>query len=143
MSFQVSKGPYTGKARNGRFNPGYGIIGHLNSPIHRLGSEKFISILYFQAQTNQMAQVHFTQALRRFFPGLGPMEVNAATVADLLRDIDKTYPGIRAYLVNDQGALRQHVNIFVNNELVEDRENLTDTLEDRAEVYIMQALSGG
>lgn len=90
-----------------------------------------------------MAQVHFTQALRRFFPGLKVIETESKTVAELLQAIDREYPGMRAYLVDDQGALRSHVNVFVNDELVKDRKTLSDPLGIDSEVYIMQALSGG
>jgi molybdopterin converting factor small subunit len=90
-----------------------------------------------------MAQVHFTQALRRFFPGLKAVDVESKTVGELLEAVDRKYPGLRAYLVDDQGGLRPHVNVFVNDELVKDRKMLSDALRNDSEVYIMQALSGG
>ena len=48
-----------------------------------------------------------------------------------------------AYVLDEQGALRRHMVIFVNGRAVKDRTTLLDTVADDAEVYVMQALSGG
>ncbi|MEM8908250.1 MAG: MoaD/ThiS family protein [Bacteroidota bacterium] len=90
-----------------------------------------------------MAIVHFTQALKRFYPQLKPLELEAQTVQDVLKVVEQHYPGINSYLLDDQGRLRKHVNIFVDGSLIKDRETLQDTLGPQGEVYIMQALSGG
>ena len=90
-----------------------------------------------------MARVHFTPALKRFVPGLDIIEVHGATVADIMAGIDKVYPELTSYLVEDNGALRQHVNIFINDTFIRDRTTLSDAVQSRDEVYIIQALSGG
>ena len=90
-----------------------------------------------------MATINFTQALKRFYPQLKTLEVNASNIQEVLKEIEKQYPGIENYLVDDQRTLRKHVNIFVDGTLIKDREQLTDTLTPDSEVYIMQALSGG
>ena len=45
--------------------------------------------------------------------------------------------------MDDHGALRKHVNIFINDELLDDRETLRDEVTDKDRVFVMQALSGG
>ena len=90
-----------------------------------------------------MARVSFTYALKRFFPGIGTSEISGATVREILSNLEQNYPGLSSYIVDDQGRVRQHVNIFVNNQLIEDRIALSDQVGDRDEVYFMQALSGG
>ena len=90
-----------------------------------------------------MAKVNFTYALKRFYPQLKEMDLAANNVNTLLGLINEEYPGIKSYLVDDQGRLRQHVNIFVNEKMILDRTGLSDSLEANSEVYIMQALSGG
>jgi molybdopterin converting factor small subunit len=90
-----------------------------------------------------MAKVKFTSALKRFFPTLSVMEVHASNVHDVLVEVEKKFPGISGYLVDDAGCLRQHVNIFIKDELIKDRISLTDHLNDQDEVTIFQALSGG
>lgn len=90
-----------------------------------------------------MAKVNFTQALKRFYPDLGPMLVDCRNVSELIDMLDRKHPGLKNYIVNEQGQLRKHVNIFVSQKLISDRDRLQDTLRPDDEVYIMQALSGG
>ena len=49
----------------------------------------------------------------------------------------------RGYVLDEQGALRKHMAIFVNGDQITDRENLSDPVAADGEIYIMQALSGG
>jgi hypothetical protein len=81
--------------------------------------------------------------LRRFFPALEEGRVGGETVAGVVRELDLRYPGLAGYLVDDRGALRKHVNIFVRGEPVADRNGLTDPTHPEDEVFILQALSGG
>lgn len=90
-----------------------------------------------------MIKVHFTQALQRFYPNLRSLESEWTSLSELLSNLDKLYPGISTYLVDDQGHLREHVNIFLDDRMITDRRKLTDSLEGVQELYIMQALSGG
>nr|WKN35274.1 MoaD/ThiS family protein [Tunicatimonas sp. TK19036] len=90
-----------------------------------------------------MPNVKFTSALKRFYPDLQDTVVEGQTVSDLLEHINNTYPGIRQYLIDEDGSLRQHVNIFIDEELIHDRSNLTDAIDTANEVLIYQALSGG
>ena len=90
-----------------------------------------------------MARVHFTPALKRFVPDLAPIEVHGATVADIMTGVEKVYPGLAAYLVEDSGALRKHVNIFINDTFIRDRTTLSDAVQPHDKVFIIQALSGG
>ena len=90
-----------------------------------------------------MATVKFTYALKRFYPDLCPMELSGNTVKEIVGQLDVTYPGISDYLVDERGRLRQHVNIFIGNNLINDRKSLQDSVNDGDEIYIMQALSGG
>jgi molybdopterin converting factor small subunit len=91
-----------------------------------------------------MPAVKFTTHLEKFFPGVTKgVTVEAATVAEVVAALDGRFPGLAAYLVDEQGALRKHVNIFVDDDLIQDRQRLTDPLTDSNRVYIFQALSGG
>ena len=90
-----------------------------------------------------MVKVHFTQALQRFYPDLQVLHLEAQTLSEILKILDQKFPGLSSYLVDEQGALRQHVNIFLDDRMIDDRTTLTDPLESVEELYIMQALSGG
>jgi len=90
-----------------------------------------------------MALVVLTTNLRKYTGGVTETEANGANVADLLHDLETRLPGLRAYVVNETGALRRHVNIFVDGEPVGDRATLSDSLHPDSTVHILQALSGG
>lgn len=74
------------------------------------------------------------------YTGRREVEASGATLADLLRDLDRRHPGIRFRMVDEQDGLRPHVRLFVNGEQVRD---LDHPLSARDEVQIVQALSGG
>jgi molybdopterin converting factor small subunit len=91
-----------------------------------------------------MVQVRFTRHLSRYFPDLEEREeVAASTVAEVVAALDDRHPGLGAYIVDERGSLRKHVNIFLGQELIHDRTNLLDPVEDGDQVFIFQALSGG
>ena len=90
-----------------------------------------------------MIRLRFTSHLEKFFPGLGELQLQAPDVAALVRLADERFPGLAGYVVNEHGALRPHVNIFIGEELIEDPQNLSDVLRDGDVVTILQALSGG
>lgn len=90
-----------------------------------------------------MARVKFTPNLQRFFPDLTELEVDAATVAEAVRAVDQRWRGLGDYIIDEQGALRKHVNIFIGDELIRDKRTLSDEISADTRIYIMQALSGG
>ena len=90
-----------------------------------------------------MAYVKFTSALNRFFPDLKEMEVSGGTVHRVLDQIGIEVPGISSYLLEDDGSLRKHVNIFIKDEVIQDRSKLSDPVKEQDEILIYQALSGG
>jgi hypothetical protein len=92
-----------------------------------------------------MAKVELTRHLHRFFPALEgqEIEVEAATVADVVRGLEKLAPGIAFYICDERGRLRQHVNIFVEQDRIADRDKLSDPVGPGSRVFVMQALSGG
>ena len=90
-----------------------------------------------------MPKVRFTSHLQRFFPDISEVEVEGKTVGEVLLRLEERFPSLRAYIVDQKGAVRQHVNIFVNEELIHDREKLSDPVESDSPIYILQALSGG
>jgi len=90
-----------------------------------------------------MAHVTFTPHLTRFFPDLAECDIDAATVRDLVNALEGQNPGFASYVVDEAGRLRRHVNIFVGEEPIRDRDALSDRLGPSTPVFIVQALSGG
>ena len=90
-----------------------------------------------------MATVKFTAALRRFFPGLKEMGAKGTTLREVLDEVEARYPRALSYLLDEQGNLRGHVNIFIDGTMITDRTGLSDPFSGNSEIYIIQALSGG
>ena len=90
-----------------------------------------------------MPHVAFTRHLQRFFPDLAEGEVPGTTVRELIDELERRHPGLASYLTDETGRLRRHVNIFVGEEPIRDRERLGDRLGPDENVFILQALSGG
>ena len=90
-----------------------------------------------------MPKVNFTTALKRFFPELKSLEIEASSISELIVKVDEAYPGIKSYILDDTGRLRKHVNIFIGEDLIQDDETLGDEINDNQEIFIFQALSGG
>ncbi len=90
-----------------------------------------------------MKKIRFTSALKRFFPSLHEEYVQGETVSEVLDQLERKYPGLKDYLVDEGGSMRKHINIFIGDQLITDREGLTDIVEEGEEILIFQALSGG
>ncbi len=89
-----------------------------------------------------MPQVKFTQNLQRHISAPA-REVSGTTVREALDEVFHDNPMLRGYVLDDQNRLRQHVVIFIDGEMIEDRKELTDAVEASSELLVMQALSGG
>jgi molybdopterin converting factor small subunit len=85
-------------------------------------------------------KVRIPTPLRSYTGKQANVEADGATIAEVLTDLDRQYPGIRFRVVDEQGALRRHMNIFVDGERARD---LSLPLEGVDELVVMQALSGG
>lgn len=92
-----------------------------------------------------MPKVELTRHLFTFFPHLEgrAIVVDAATLRDVVDELEKLAPGFAFYVCDEHGRLRTHVNVFIGEERVQDRTALSDRVAPDARVFIMQALSGG
>ena len=68
------------------------------------------------------------------------VEGTGATMAELLADLDRRYPGLRFRIVDEQDHMRPHIRFFVNGEQEFD---LRRSLRPTDAIAIVQALSGG
>lgn len=89
-----------------------------------------------------MPLIRFTPTLQRHV-ACADVQVDAATVRDALAAVFSTTPNLRSYLVDEQGALRKHVTVFVDGSPIRDRARLSDALQPDSDVDVLQALSGG
>lgn len=66
-----------------------------------------------------------------------------STVHEVLELVFVDNSRLRGYIVDERGALRKHMSIFIDGELIRDRHTLSDAVGPHSEIYVMQALSGG
>ncbi len=89
-----------------------------------------------------MPRVTFTANLQRHLD-CPALDVGGGRVAEVLDAVFAQKPRLRSYIVDDQGRLRRHVNVFVNSQMIADRKELSDAVRPDDEVFVFQALSGG
>ncbi|MDR1144700.1 MAG: MoaD/ThiS family protein [Verrucomicrobiales bacterium] len=88
-------------------------------------------------------EVSIPTPLRGLTNNLDTVSAEGATVAALIDDLEKKYPGIKTRLVDDAGQLRRFVNIYVNGEDVRFLQAQATPLAADAEVSIVPAIAGG
>ncbi len=88
---------------------------------------------------------HIPGPLREFTGGQSEIQFDGSpqTVAAALSLLWHRAPGIRYRVVTEQGKVREHINIFVNDECIRYTAGLETSLPDRCEIFIIPAVSGG
>lgn len=73
----------------------------------------------------------------------GSCAAQAATARGALQQLSQRHPQLDRFVLDDQRRLRRHVNIYINDQLINDRDGLSDRLRDGDEIHILPAVSGG
>ncbi len=89
-----------------------------------------------------MPRVVFTPNIQRHV-ACPEAETGGATVREVLDAVFAANPQARSYVLDDQGALRRHMTIFVDGVMISDRKGLGDAVGEVSTIYVFQALSGG
>lgn len=84
--------------------------------------------------------VYIPSPLRSYTKGAKRVDAQGKTVDEVLRQLDRLYPGIRFRIIDEQDRVREHIKIFVNEELTG---NLSAAVQDKDRIHIICALSGG
>ena len=87
-----------------------------------------------------MPAVKVASPLRSYTHGAASVEAQGDTLATMLADLDRRFPGMRFRMIDEQGRIRQHIRLFVNTQ--EARE-LTMPVRAGDVVHLICALSGG
>jgi molybdopterin converting factor small subunit len=90
-----------------------------------------------------MAKVRIPTSLRGFTRNQDEVTSEGATVGEVLRDLEKRFPGLGARLFDDKGAVRRYVNIFHNDEDIRFLRELETPVGDRDLITIIPAIAGG
>jgi sulfur-carrier protein len=87
--------------------------------------------------------IHIPAALRGCCAGAAELSLSAPTVRAALEEIERRYPTLYRSICDETGAVRRHVNLFVNTSHMRDREGLDTALAPGDVITIMPAVSGG
>ena len=90
-----------------------------------------------------MAQFRIPGPLRRLSDGQTTVEVDASDLSSAIEALDARYPGFRDRLLDDNGELRQFVNVYLNDEDVRLGSGLKAKVDDKDEISIVPAVAGG
>ena len=90
-----------------------------------------------------MASVRFPTVMKYYVNNQIEFSVNASTVQGLVDEIIEQYPSIRFHLLDSEGQLRRHFNIFVNGIHVRDLNGMDTPLQDADKVILMASAAGG
>jgi sulfur-carrier protein len=90
-----------------------------------------------------MAVLRIPTQLRNLSGNAAEVEVEGATVADVLKALDAQHPGFGERLFDENGGLRRFVNVFVADEDIRFLQNLETPVEPGAVVSIVPAVAGG
>ena len=87
--------------------------------------------------------VRLPTVMRAAAGGQTSVEANAGTLAEVLEDLVRQFPNLRAQLLTDSGELHRFVNVYINDEDVRFLDKLQTKVDDGAQVSIVPAVAGG
>ena len=88
-------------------------------------------------------KVRIPTPLRKLTNNEEVIEVSAANIGEAIKEMQSRYPGIQERLIDENGAVRRFVNVYVNEEDIRFLQNQETPLQDGDEVSIIPAIAGG
>lgn len=89
------------------------------------------------------ASVRIPTILRSYTGGVSEVPAEGSTLAEVLDSLESNHPGIRTRVLDDAGALRRFVNVYVGDDDVRFIGGLQAAVSDGAKVSIIPAVAGG
>jgi molybdopterin converting factor small subunit len=81
--------------------------------------------------------------LRDAAGGQTKLEASAGTLADVISDIDRRHPGFRSRVLDDSGAIRTYVNVYIGDDDARNHGGTGAAVPDGTEVMVIPAMAGG
>ena len=90
-----------------------------------------------------MPTISLPSLMKYYVDDLLEVQVTGSTVSQAISDLTTQYPTIKTHIVDNQGKLRRHVNLFVNKENINILDGLDTTIEESDKIILMPSISGG
>ena len=87
--------------------------------------------------------VRIPTILRTYTNGESEVSADGGTLADVLESLDTSYPSIKGRILDDQGAIRRFVNVYVGNDDVRFLDSLKTPTPDGTQISVIPAVAGG
>src|SRR5687767_10720347 len=115
------------------------------SCLHLPGDEQSLELTpnFFEDTRTMAVKVRIPTPLRKLTNDQEVVDVKAGTIGDAISELQGLYPGIKERLVDESGAVRRFVNVYVNEEDIRFLQNQQTPLKDGDEVSIIPAIAGG
>jgi molybdopterin converting factor small subunit len=88
-------------------------------------------------------QVRIPTILRNYTSGESEVSADGSTLAQVIDDLEGSYPGIKSRILDEQGQIRRFVNVYVGNDDVRFLDALQTPTQDGAQVSVIPAVAGG
>jgi molybdopterin converting factor small subunit len=90
-----------------------------------------------------MPTVRFPNVMKYYVNNQSEFFVDASTVQGLVNQVVEQYPSVKFHLVDSDGNLRKHFNVFVNNVHIRDLAGMETELKENDKVILMASAAGG
>ncbi len=87
--------------------------------------------------------VRIPTILRTYTGGESEVSASGDTLAAVLDDLDSNYSGIKGRILDEAGALRRFVNVYVGNDDVRFLDNLATATPEGTQISVIPAVAGG
>jgi molybdopterin converting factor small subunit len=90
-----------------------------------------------------MATVIIPTPLRKFANNTAKLNINAASIQDVVNDLSLNFPDLKRHLLDENGKIRSFVNVFVGDDDIRDLQNENTALKEDSVISIVPAIAGG
>ncbi|MFQ5427368.1 MAG: ubiquitin-like small modifier protein 1 [Thermodesulfobacteriota bacterium] len=88
-------------------------------------------------------KVRIPTPLRKITKDQDEVVAEGTNVTEVIEDLEKNYPGLKERICEDDGNLRRFVNLYLNDEDIRFKDNLSTAVADNDELSIIPAIAGG
>ncbi len=90
-----------------------------------------------------MPNLRIPTPLRNYTAGQSEITLCGSTVSEAMDDLVEQYPEMKQHIFNDEGALRPFINLFLNEDNINDLEGLETRLGENDRLMILPSIAGG